>query len=125
MTDAVDSSTLALVCYPGLWDASCELHPRNSTYDWRAHLRTLCKLCKAYLASDPRSRTPWALVPEAEKTYLLALSRVPVEMLILDIVRERAGRADLPAWELWWADPFDSHLKPEPVAVRDGRPRPI
>jgi hypothetical protein len=114
------------ICYPDIWRRSNELHPRAAlAYDWQEHLRTLCRLCRAYLASDPRFRTPWALVPKAEQTYLTALGNVPVEMLILDIVRERAGRADLPAWELWWADPFDSHLKPEPVTVRDGRSRPI
>jgi hypothetical protein len=116
----------APVAYPAVWARSCELHPRSGAgYDWQAHLRTLCRLCRAYLESDPKSRTPWPLVPKAEQTYLTALANVPPEMLILDIVRERAARRDLPAWELWWCDPTDAHLRPEPAVVRDGRTRPI
>jgi hypothetical protein len=127
MAKPATSAELAFapVAYPDVWRRSNELHPRNSAYDWQEHLRTLCKLCKAYLASDPKSRTPWSLVPKAEQTYLTALGNVPVEMLILDIVRERAARPDLPEWPLWWCDPTDAHLKPEPAVVRDGRPRPI
>jgi hypothetical protein len=114
------------VCYPAVRARSCELHPRGPAYCWKEHLRTLSRLCKAYIASDPKSRTPWLLVPEAERLYVTALATVPVEMLILDIQRERIVRANLPAWPLWWADPHDSHLQPaEPAIVRDDRRRTI
>jgi hypothetical protein len=54
MTDAVDSSTLALLAYPGLWAASCELHPRAAPgYDWREHLRCLCRLARELHAEQP------------------------------------------------------------------------
>jgi hypothetical protein len=79
--DATEPLPFQAIAYPAVWRRSLELHPRGPGYDWQSHLRTLCKLCKAYLASDPRSRTPWPLVPAAEKTYLLALGNVPVEML--------------------------------------------
>jgi hypothetical protein len=114
------------VCYPDIWRRSNELHPRGAPgYDWQDHLRTLCRLCRVYLASDPRDRVPWVLTPKPEQTFLTALGNVPCELLILDIIRERAGRSDLPEWPMWWCDPTDAHLKPVPVPVRDGRPRPI
>ena len=103
MTDAVDSSTLALVAYPALWDASCEVHPRAApTYCWQEHLRTLCRLARK--------------LQEAQ----------PITLRVAGLAeRMRLGRPHLPADPLWWLDPRDSHLKqalPEPA--RATKPRP-
>jgi hypothetical protein len=70
MADDAPELPFQPIAYPAVWDRSCELHPRGPGYCWREHLRTLCRLCKAYLASDPRSRTPWSLVPELERAYV-------------------------------------------------------
>jgi hypothetical protein len=120
MTDA--DSTIALVAYPSLWDRSCERHPRGPAYCWKAHLRTLCRL-----ARDLDKEQPIALkvAGEAEKMHVAALADVPVELLIIDIERDRLSRPNLPADPLWWLDPRDSHLRkalPEPA--RAARPRP-
>ena len=123
MTDAVHSSTLALVCYPGLWDASCELHPRSApTYCWQDHLRCLCRLAKALHKKQP---IVLRVAGEAEKMHVAALATVPVELLILDVERDRLSRPHLPSDPLWWLDPRDSHLRkalPEPA--RTVRPKP-
>ena len=123
MTDAVDSSTLALVCYPGLWDASCELHPRSApTYCWQDHLRCLCRLAKALHKKQPIVLRVAGL---AEKMHVEALATVPVELLILDVERDRLSRPGLPKFELWWADPTDEHLKSAPARQQVvGRPPP-
>jgi hypothetical protein len=120
MTDA--GSTLALVAYPGLWDRSCERHQRGPTYCWQEHLRTLCRL-----ARDLHKEQPVVLrvAGEAEKMHIAALATVPVELLILDIQRDRLSRPHLPSDVLWWLDPHDRHLKqalPEPA--RAAKPRP-
>ena len=123
MTDAVDSSTLALVAYPALWDASCEVHPRAApTYCWQEHLRTLCRLARKLQEAQPITLRVAGL---AERMHVEALATVPVELLILDVERDRLGRPHLPADPLWWLDPRDSHLKqalPEPA--RATKPRP-
>jgi hypothetical protein len=121
MSDA--ASTLALVVYPGLWDTSCELHPRSAAgYDWREHLRTLCRLARAIHEAQP---VILRVAGEAEKMHVEALAYVPVELLILDVQRDRLSRAGLPDDELWWLNPYDSHLKSEPASSRSaGRSRP-
>jgi hypothetical protein len=62
---------------------------------------------------------------EAEKMHVAALATVPVELLILDVERDRLSRPHLPSDPLWWLDPRDSHLRkalPEPA--RTVRPKP-
>jgi hypothetical protein len=119
---ADDTAMLAPLVYPVIWNRAGELHPRSAVdYCWKAHLRTLCAACRELIAHPEQAGIPWSVIPASERRYLEALGTVPPEMLILDIQRERQCRPDLPKWELWWADPFDGHLKPEPVAAR---PRP-
>ena len=109
MTDAVDSSTLALLAYPRLWAASCELHPRAAPgYCWQSHLRALCKLARALHAEQPISLQ---VAGDAERLHIWALADVDPEMLILDVLRDRACRPHLPEFPLWWLDPADSHLR--------------
>jgi hypothetical protein len=43
----------------------------------------------------------------AEQMHIQALATVPVELLIIDIERDRLSRPHLPEFPLWWADPFD------------------
>jgi hypothetical protein len=122
MTDAVDSSTLALVCYPGLWDASCELHPRAAPgYDWRDHLRTLCRLARELHAEQPIALR---VAGDSERLHIWALGDVDQELLILDIERDRISRPNLPVDPLWWANPHDPHLKPVKSRSSVGQSRP-
>jgi hypothetical protein len=110
-----DNVLLAPITYPRLWDRSNELHPRGPAYDWKEHLRTLCRLCRELCRHPEAAGVPWCVIPAAERMYLHALATVQSEVLILDLVRERVGRSDLAADWLWWADPYDSHLKSKPV----------
>jgi hypothetical protein len=53
------SPTLALVIYPdAVWRPAEELHPRGPHYDWRQHLRDLCKLARGVYARR-EIRTRW------------------------------------------------------------------
>ena len=108
MTDA-GSSTFALIAYPKLWDASCELHPRSAPgYDWQEHLRTLCRLARELHREQPIALK---VAGPAERMHIEALATVPVELLIIDIERDRISRPHLPSDPLWWADPCDRHLR--------------
>jgi hypothetical protein len=121
MADADSTETLAMLVYPALWAASRETHPRGPAYCWKAHLRDLCRLARELHRQQPVALKVSGL---AEQMHIGALADVPVEILILDIERDRLSRPGLPADPLWWLDPFDSHLlksKPAPVGqVRPG-----
>jgi hypothetical protein len=123
MSSAADTPTLALLCYVDIWDRSCALHPRTASgYDWQAHLRCLCRLARALHAEQPISLK---VAGDAERLHIWALADVDPEMLILDVLRDRACRPHLPEFPLWWLDPADSHLRkvlPEPA--RADRPPP-
>jgi hypothetical protein len=123
MSPAVDTPTLALVCYPGLWNASCEIHPRTSPdYSWQDHLRCLCRLARALHEAQPAELR---FAGDAERMHIEALATVPAELLILDVERDRLSRPHLPSYELWWLDPTDEHLRSRvarPQVV--GRPLP-
>src|SRR6516165_9940188 len=113
---AVDTRTLALVCYPSLWAASCEIHPRAAPdYDWQAHLRTLCRLARAVHQEQPISLKVAGL---AERMHIEALATVCAELLILDVERDRISRPGLPPDPLWWLDPNYQPLAPAVVGRR-------
>ena len=117
---------LSPTVYFRIWDESCARHPRSAPdYCWKVHLRNLCRACRELVEHPEHAGIPWAVIHASEQMYLRALATVSVELLILDVQCERACRPNLPEWELWWADPTDAHLKPEPAVVRDGRPPPI
>jgi hypothetical protein len=123
MSPAADTPTLALVAYGNLWDASCAAHPRAAVdYSWQQHLRCLCKLARELHKAQPIALKVAGL---AERMHIEALATVPVEVLILDIERDRISRPHLPADPLWWLDPRDSHLqKALPEPARAAKPRP-
>jgi hypothetical protein len=106
---AADCPTLALVCYPRLvWDVVAAKHPQGVGYCWRSHLRELCRVARQVHQAQP---IELRVAGVAEKLYVEALATVPVELLIIDIERDRISRPSLPANLWWWADPYDSHLK--------------
>jgi hypothetical protein len=113
MSSAADTPTLALLCYASLWDSWCALHPRTASgYDWQEHLRTLCRLARALHKAQPIALKVAGL---AERLHVQALGGVDPELLILDVIRDRASRPNLPKFELWWLDPTDEHLKSAPA----------
>jgi hypothetical protein len=113
MPHAEDTPTLALVVYGDLWNESCKCHPRVVPgYCWKSHLRCLCKLARALHEEQPIALR---VAGEAEKLQVWALADVNPELLILDIVRDRASRPGLPAFVLWFLDPTDAHLKSVPA----------
>jgi hypothetical protein len=116
---------LTLVCYPGLWDASCAIHPRAAVdYSWQDHLRTLCKLARALHAAQPIALK---VAGSAEQMHIEALATVDVEVLILELCGNIATRAD-PIWRddpLWWLDPGYTPAALAPAeSARTGRPSP-
>jgi hypothetical protein len=122
MADA--NSTLASIVYPRIWDRSCEIHSRSAPgYDWREHLRILCRLARELHKEQPIALK---VAGEAERMHIEALATVPVELLILDVQRDRACRPHLPADPLWWADPYDRHLRFKSMKPRSpvGQSRP-
>jgi hypothetical protein len=123
MAGAADNSeTLAMLVYPALWDAAAEIHPRGPAYCWKSHLRTLCRLARKLHAAQPITLRVAGL---AERMHIAALADVPVELLILDVERDRISRPHLPAFELWWLDPTDEHLKSASARQQvAGRPPP-
>jgi hypothetical protein len=123
MPHAEDTLTLALVVYGDLWNESCKCHPRDAAnYSWQEHLRCLCRLARALHGERPIALK---VAGEAEKVHIWALADVDPEMLILDVLRDRASRPHLPAFELWWLDPTDEHLKSAPARQQVvGRPPP-
>jgi hypothetical protein len=123
MPHAEDTPTLALVVYGDLWNESCKCHPRvAANYSWQEHLRCLCKLARALHEEQPIALKVAGL---AEQMHIEALATVPVELLILDIERDRLSRPGLPKFELWWLDPTDEHLKSAPARQQVvGRPPP-
>jgi hypothetical protein len=127
MPSAADTPTLALVIYPGLWDASCEIHPRTAVdYSWQDHLRCLCRLARALHEEQPIALK---VAGAAEKMHVEALATADPEMLILEVLAGAAAHPGSRLWQsdpLWWLDAHDRHLKPEsgPEPARTGRPRP-
>ena len=100
---------LSPTVYFRIWDESCARHPRSAPdYCWKAHLRDLCRACRE-LVEHPEhpehAGIPWAVIHASEQMYLRALATVSVEMLILDLIRERAARADLPPSEFGTGPP--------------------
>ena len=123
MPHAEDTPTLALVVYGDLWNESCKCHPRDAAnYSWQEHLRCLCKLARELQQQQP---VALRVAGEAERLLVWALADVNPELLILDIVRDRASRPGLPAFVLWFLDPTDAHLKSVPARQQVvGRPPP-
>jgi hypothetical protein len=125
--DPAASVPLTLLVYPALWDRSCELHPRGPGYSWTDHLRSICKLARALHQEQPIALKVASL---AEQLHIRALAEVPVEILILDVQRDRLARPNLPTYELWWLDATDAHIKPgmaraaAPAPARTVRPKP-
>jgi hypothetical protein len=121
MTVAADDPTLALVCYPRLvWDVAAAKHPQGTGYCWQDHLRTLCAVARQVHRSRPIELRVAGL---AERLHVEALATVPIELLILDIERDRISRPRLPEDPLWWANPHDPHLKSK-LASPAGQSRP-
>jgi hypothetical protein len=119
MAAAADNAeTIAMLVYPALWDAAAEIHPRGPTYCWKSHLRTLCRLARKLHAAQPIALR---VAGDAERMHVEALATVPVELLILDVERDRLSRPSLPRFELWFLDPHDSHLKFAPARQVAGR----
>jgi hypothetical protein len=121
---AADCTTLALVAYPRLvWDVAAARHPPGPTYSWQSHLRALCAVARQVHQVQP---VELKFAGEAERMYVEALATVSVELLILDIERDRISRPQLPRDALWWANPYDPHLKSRPVKSQSpaGQSRP-
>jgi hypothetical protein len=116
------TSTIALVCYPTIWSASVEVHPRTSpNYDWQAHLRTLCRLARALHEAQP---VALRVAGPSEQMLVAALGTVDPEMLILDLVASVASHPGDTLWQddpLWWCDP--SYV-PVPEPARTSRQSP-
>jgi hypothetical protein len=123
MADA-DDPTLCLVCYPRLvWDVAAAKHPLGKGYRWRSHLRTLCAVARQVYQAQP---IELRVAGEAEQLHVAALADISVELLIIDIERDRISRPNLPADPLWWADPYDRHLRFKSMKPRSpvGQSRP-
>jgi hypothetical protein len=124
MAAAADNAPFAMLCYPQLWAAACAAHPRGPAHCWKSHLRYLCRLARDLHAEQPITLK---VAGEAELLLIKSLATVPVELLILDIGRDRQSRPNLPPFPLWFLDPADEHLKPGMVRARQqvvGRPSP-
>jgi hypothetical protein len=119
MNHATTAVPFAFLVYPMLWNRARELHPPGAGYVWEDHLRDLCRVCREYWnARNNPDRIPWSLVPEAERMCVESLATVDVGVFILDIVRHQTSRPDDRVkrhGELYWLDPSDPHLSPEPA----------
>jgi hypothetical protein len=121
MAGATDNEPFAMLCYPGLWRAAATAHPRGPAYCWKSHLRTLCRLARDLHQARPISLK---VAGDVELLLIKSLATVPVELLILDVERDRLSRPQLPEFPLWFLDSDDAHLKSAPARQVAGRSSP-